>query len=132
MDSLDHALNRLVAGSIASINVASGIRLAMRIASESYDVCAVVDALRSDRNAPERVIARLVALAADSGDKHYTHQHDAPMFGMLYALHVTHPMLALATAQGELPDGVISASWTVGLARWLSSTKATLKSTASS
>lgn len=123
MDSLDHALNRLVAGSLASINVASGIRLAMHIASESYDVCAVVDALRSDRNAPERVIARLMALAADSGDKHYTHQHDVPMFGMFYALHVTHPMLALATAQGEWPEGVMSASWTVGLLRQLSSTK---------
>ncbi len=123
MDSLDHALNRLAAGTLSAIYIASGIGLVLRIASENYDVCAVIDALRSDLTAPERVVAKLLTLAADGGDPKYAHQHDAAMLGMLYALHVTHPMLAIATARGEWPESVVSASWTVGLARQLISTK---------
>lgn len=123
MDSLDHALNRLAAGTLSAIYIVSGIGLVLRIASENYDVCAVIDALRSDLTAPERVVAKLLTLAADGGDPKYAHQHDAAMLGMLYALHTTHPMLALATARGEWPDSALSAPWTVGLARRLCDTK---------
>ena len=124
MDSLEHAMNRLAGGGLSAIYVASGIRTVLRIASENFDVCAVIDALRYDRTAPDRVIEKLMALADDQGDARYAHQHDPAMLGLLYALHATHPMLAIATARGEWPDGMMSASWTVGFARSITQQKA--------
>ena len=118
-DSLDVALDRIAGGALSGVNLADGLSLALQVVAACFDVCAVVDALRADPNAADRVVARLRTLASDGGDVKYAHTHDAAMLGLLYALHEVAPKRAVAEVRLDWPEDALRARWFVRFARLL-------------
>jgi len=116
-DSLDIALERIAGGCLSIVYVSSGLSLALRIISQNYDVCAVIDEVRAKSAYADRVVARLRALAEDGGDPQYRHEHEAAMLGLIYALHESAPERAVSEVRLDWPECTLRARWFVGFAR---------------